>query len=75
MAVQVESTGEQIVRAMVGHRFGSGLSVAEIAAAAELGQSTVRVWMPRLRAEGLVRETLYRGIWTTTGKAEQQFRQ
>ncbi len=74
MAVEVESTGDQIVRAMVHHRFRSGLSVADIAAAAELGQSTVRTWMPRLHAEGLVRPTAYQGVWTTTGKAEQQFR-
>jgi DNA-binding IclR family transcriptional regulator len=50
-----EDTGARIVAAMDGHRFGA-LGVAEIAHAAQLAESTVRRWLPKLRDQRLVRE-------------------
>lgn len=66
------TTPERIVRAMVTHRF-SALSASEIAAAAGMAESTVRRWLPKLHAEGLVRGTAYVGEWTTTADARLKF--
>lgn len=62
-------TGQQILDAMTDHRFG-GLSVREIAAAANLSASTVRTWLPKLQQQRLVRDVGVHGWWTTTGQQQ-----
>jgi predicted ArsR family transcriptional regulator len=65
-------TQQRIVRAMLTSRFPT-LGASEIAHAAGLAESTVRRHLPVLMSRHVVRETAWRGVWTTNQQEARVF--
>jgi DNA-binding IclR family transcriptional regulator len=68
------TSGDRILVAMREHRF-SGLGAGEIAHAANLAESTVRRWLPKLRDEHMVFECGRYGWWALQGAGYQRANQ